>query len=58
MYRLKATRHGWERDRSPEYLVGFRTEAGKRAERLAKGRYRLSDAEPPIILTSDHPDAV
>jgi hypothetical protein len=58
MYRLKPTPEGWERDRSPEYLVGLRTEGGKRVERLAKGRYRLAGKGPAVLLTSDHPDAV
>ena len=58
MYRLKPTRRGWERDISPEYLAGLRTERGKRVERIAKGKYRIAGAAPSAVLTSDHPDAV
>lgn len=58
MYRLKPTRHGWERDTSPEYLAGLRTEHGKRVERVAHGRYRVVGSDPSAVLTSDHPDAV
>ena len=58
LYRLKPVRGGWERDLSPEFLVRLRTEGGRWVEREAKGRYRLVDRDPPVILFSDHPDAV
>lgn len=58
MYRLKPTLQGWEKDPAPEWLVGLRTEGGKRVVRESKGRYRLLGTDPPVLLTSDHPDAV
>lgn len=57
-YRLKPVHGGWERDTSPDYLVRLRTIGGRWVERLAKGSYRLPDRDPPVLLTSDHPDAV
>ena len=58
LYRLKPVPEGWERDPSAEYLVRLRTDLWRWAERDAKGRYRLVDREPHMVLTSDHPDAV
>jgi hypothetical protein len=58
LYRLKPVPQGWERDNSADYLVRLRTDLWRWAERDGKGRYRLVDWEPNLILTSDHPDAV
>lgn len=58
MYRLKPTRHGWERDTSPQYLAGLRTEHGKRVEWVGPGTYRIVGGDPSTVLTSEHPDAV
>lgn len=58
LYRLKPTPTGWERDESSEYLVRLRTDLWRWADRDAKGRYRLIDREPNLVLTSDDPNAV
>ena len=55
-YRLKPATRGWERDRSPEYLVGLRTFRFEPVERDGRGRYRI--AGPVTPLTSDDPNAV
>lgn len=58
LYRFETTPAGDERVAMPEYLVRLRTDGWRWADREAKGRYRLGEREPPVILTSDHPDAV
>ncbi len=58
LYRLKPVPSGWEKEQSPEFLVRLRTDLWRWAEREEKGRYRLVDREPNLLLTSDHPNAV
>ncbi|HEX6985291.1 MAG TPA: hypothetical protein VF170_07935 [Planctomycetaceae bacterium] len=58
LYRLKATAAGWEKDRAPEYCVGLRTEIWQWVTREGAGRYRITDTDPPTVLTSDDPEAV
>ena len=58
LYRLKPVPKGWERDRSPEYLVRLRTFNWQWVERDAKGVYRITDTDPVTPLTSDDPNAV
>lgn len=58
LFRLKPVDGGWERDPSPEYLLGLRTGLRQWADRSGKGRYRLADRYPEAVLTSEHADAV